>query len=336
MQLVLLSGGSGKRLWPLSDNVRSKQFLPLIEKEDGTMESMVQRVVRQAKEIMQINAITIATNASQIDIITQQLGDTISIVTEPERRDTFPAVALATSYLKFSKGCNNDEVIVILPCDPYTDAGYFRAIAKMIECVEQNVADLVLMGIKPTYPSEKYGYIIPQEEVIEESKEFLKVSRFTEKPSTKVVKELLKQNALWNGGVFAFRLGYMMDIIHKHIQSNCFEDIRNRYQEFPKISFDYEVAEKAQDIAVVPFSGQWKDLGTWNSLSEELKHHIIGNAIMGPHCENTHIINELQCPIYVEGIKDVVVAASPNGILVCSKEYSEEIKKTAENLTSYV
>ena len=95
MQLVLLSGGSGKRLWPLSDNVRSKQFLPLIEKEDGTMESMVQRVVRQAKEIMQINAITIATNASQIDIITQQLGDTISIVTEPERRDTFPAVALA-------------------------------------------------------------------------------------------------------------------------------------------------------------------------------------------------------------------------------------------------
>ena len=196
MQLVLLSGGSGKRLWPLSDNVRSKQFLPLIEKEDGTMESMVQRVVRQAKEIMQINAITIATNASQIDIITQQLGDTISIVTEPERRDTFPAVALATSYLKFSKGCNNDEVIVIMPCDPYTDAGYFRAIAKMIECVEQNVADLVLMGIKPTYPSEKYGYIIPQEEVIEESKEFLKVSRFTEKPSTKVVKELLKQNAL--------------------------------------------------------------------------------------------------------------------------------------------
>ena len=71
MQLVLLSGGSGKRLWPLSDNVRSKQFLPLIEKEDGTMESMVQRVVRQAKEIMQINAITIATNASQIDIITE-------------------------------------------------------------------------------------------------------------------------------------------------------------------------------------------------------------------------------------------------------------------------
>ena len=122
------------------------------------MESMGQRVVRQAKEIMQINAITIATNASQIDIITQQLGDTISIVTEPERRDTFPAVALAISYLKFSKGCNNDEVIVIMPCDPYTDAGYFRAIAKMIECVEQNVADLVLMGIKPTYPSEKYGY----------------------------------------------------------------------------------------------------------------------------------------------------------------------------------
>ena len=100
MQLVLLSGGSGKRLWPLSDNVRSKQFLPLIEKEDGTMESMVQRVVRQAKEIMQINAITIATNASQIDIITQQLGDTISIVTVVTPFRQLPSLQATSNSLK--------------------------------------------------------------------------------------------------------------------------------------------------------------------------------------------------------------------------------------------
>ena len=113
MQLVLLSGGSGKRLWPLSNNSRSKQFLPLLEREvettcgerSRTMESMVQRVVRQAKEANLTNDITLATNASQQDIIVNQLGDTVNLITEPERRDTFPAIALAASYLSLEKMC---------------------------------------------------------------------------------------------------------------------------------------------------------------------------------------------------------------------------------------
>ena len=339
MQLILLSGGSGKRLWPLSNNARSKQFLPLLEKEDGTFESMVQRVVRQAKDAKLTDNITLATNASQLDIITNQLGDTVSVVTEPERRDTFPAIALAASYLKFAKGCPDDEVVVIMPCDPYTEVGYFETIGKMAECVRQNVADLVLMGITPTYPSEKYGYVVPasgNENSLNSQPStlnFQRVSRFTEKPTVSVAEELLKEGAFWNGGVFAFRLGYMMDIVSKYIQSDSFEDIRSRYSEFPKISFDYEVAEKAKSVAVVPFSGEWKDLGTWNTLTGELHRPIIGNAVMGSHCENTHVINELQNPIYVDGLKDVVVAACPDGILVCGKEHSEEIKKTVENLT---
>lgn len=331
MNIVLLSGGSGKRLWPLSNNARSKQFLPLLEKEDGTFESMVQRVVRQASESGLTKNITLATNASQLDIITNQLGDTVSVVTEPERRDTFPAIALAASYLKYAKGCADDEVVVIMPCDPYTEADYFKTIGKMVECVRQDVADLVLMGITPTYPSEKYGYVVP--EASHDNDDFYNVSRFTEKPTVEVAKELLAQNAFWNGGVFAFRLGYMMAIVSKYIQSESFEDIRSRYSEFPKISFDYEVAEKANSVAVVSFSGEWKDLGTWNTLTGELHKPVIGNAVMGAHCENTHVINELQNPIYVDGLKDVVVAACPDGILVCGKEHSEEIKKAVENLT---
>ena len=344
MQLVLLSGGSGKRLWPLSNNARSKQFLPLLEKVDGTMESMVQRVVRQAREANLTEDITLATNASQQDIIVNQLGDSVNLVTEPERRDTFPAIALAASYLKLAKQCADDEVVVIMPCDPYTELGYFETIGKMVECVKQNVADLVLMGILPTYPSEKYGYVVPEAKVSEVSgSRFQKVSRFTEKPTTVVAEELLKQGAFWNGGVFAFRLGYMMNIVRKYmpiINANdddnqiCdFESVRNRYSEFPKISFDYEVAEKAESVAVVPFKGEWKDLGTWNTLTDELHKPVIGNAVMGTHCENTHVINELQNPIFVDGLKDVVVAACPDGILVCSKEHSEEIKKSVENLT---
>ena len=335
MQLVLLSGGSGKRLWPLSNNARSKQFLPLLEKEYGTMESMVQRVVRQARLANLTHEITLATNASQLDIIINQLGETVNIVTEPERRDTFPAIALAASYLKLAKQCSDDEVVVIMPCDPYTELGYFETIGKMVECVKADVADLVLMGIQPTYPSEKYGYIVPENNSSDSCnlRLYKKVSRFTEKPSVAKAEELLKENAYWNGGVFAFRLSYMMNIVRKYITSDSFEDTRARYSEFPKISFDYEVAEKAESVAVVPFSGEWKDLGTWNTLTDELHKPVIGNAVMGTHCENTHVINELQNPIYVDGLKDVVVAACPDGILVCSKQHSEEIKTSVDNLT---
>lgn len=333
MQLVLLSGGSGKRLWPLSNNARSKQFLSLLEKEDGTMESMVQRVVRQVREARLTKDITIATNAAQLDIITSQLGESVSVVTEPERRDTFPAIALAASYLKFSKGCVDSEVVAVMPCDPYTEAGYFEAIGRMAECVMQNAADLVLMGITPTYPSSKYGYIVPQKIQRPAEKKYMQVARFTEKPSMEVAEELLNQNALWNGGVFAFRLGYMMNIVRRYIVPDSFDAVRARYTEFPKISFDYEVAEKASSVAVVPFTGKWKDLGTWNTLADELRSPVLGNAVMGPHCADTHVINELQLPVYVDGLKDVVVAASPDGILVCGKEYSEDIKSAVENIS---
>ena len=332
MQIVLLSGGSGKRLWPLSNNARSKQFLPLLEKEDGTMESMVQRVVRQVQEANLTDNITLATNASQLDIIINQLGDSVSVVTEPERRDTFPAIALAASYLKLAKACPDDEVVVIMPCDPYTEAGYFDTIGKMVRCVEANVAELVLMGITPTYPSEKYGYVVPESEG-KDGETSMKVRQFTEKPNVERARELLSMGAFWNGGVFAFKLGYMMDIVRRYIVSTSFEDTRARYSEFPKISFDYEVAEKAKSVAVVPYSGEWKDLGTWNTLTDELRRAVIGNVVMGPRCANTHIINELQYPIYVDGMKDTVIAASPDGIIVCKKKYSEDIKKAVDNLT---
>ena len=332
MQLVLLSGGSGKRLWPLSNNARSKQFLPLLEKEDGTMESMVQRVVRQVREANLTDDITLATNASQLDIIINQLGDSVSVVTEPERRDTFPAIALASGYLKLKKGCPDDEVVVIMPCDPFTESGYFETIGRMVRCVEADVAELVLMGITPTYPSEKYGYVVPvTDHLMAEGS--MAVSKFTEKPNVERAKELLGMGALWNGGVFAFRLGYMMEIAQRYVKADSFEEMRSRYSEFPKISFDYEVAEKADSVAVLPYSGQWKDLGTWNTLTDELHHHIIGNAVMGPRCTNTHVINELQYPIYVDGMEDTVIAASPDGIIVCRKKYTEDIKKAVDHLT---
>ena len=293
---------------------------------------MVQRVVRQIDESNLTKAITIATNASQHDIITNQLGDKVSVVTEPERRDTFPAIALASSYLKFTRKCSDNEIVVVMPCDPYTEIGYFETISKMVSCVEQDIADLVLMGVSPTYPSEKYGYVVPVIEQNNLSNDYRLVKKFTEKPTIEIAKSLLELGALWNGGVFAFRLGYMMNIVSQYLTSLSFDDIKNRYNEFPKISFDYEVVEKAKSVAVVPYTGKWKDLGTWNTLTDELHQYSIGNVVIGSNCSNTHVINELQHPIYVDGLNDSIIAASPDGILICGKQYSENIKGVIENL----
>ena len=331
MQIILLSGGSGKRLWPLSNNARSKQFLPLLQSPAGDAESMVQRVVRQIGESRLSGTITIATNSSQRDIIINQLGDEVDIVTEPERRDTFPAIALAAGYLSMAKKCSNDEVVVIMPCDPYTETKYFDVIADMVTAVENNAADLVLMGITPTCPSTKFGYVVPCSEDAEKS--ILRVKRFTEKPDVQRAEALLDEGALWNGGVFAFRLGYMVNVLEKYITASSFEELHSRYGELPKISFDYEVAEKAESVAVLPFNGKWKDLGTWNSLTEELSSKAIGNVALGEQTENTHVVNELGMPIFCNGVKDIVVASSPDGILVCGKEYSENIKNYVDNLS---
>lgn len=321
MQLVLLSGGSGKRLWPLSNDARSKQFLPLLKSPDGGMESMIQRVVRQIRNSGLNGELTFATNAAQRDSIINQLGDGFGIVAEPQRRDTFPAISLACSYLSMEKHCLDEEAVVVMPCDVFTESGYFDTIVRMTKAVEDGVADIVLMGIHPDCPSEKFGYIIPEGEG-----EVMRVSRFTEKPSADKAVELLAQGALWNGGVFSFRLGYMRKLVERYVTADSFSELRSRYAEFPKISFDYEVVEKVGNVAVVPFKGIWKDLGTWNTLCEELPDSHIGNVLMGKSNENSCAVNELGMPLFCEGLKDMVVAAGPDGIMVCSKERSEYIK----------
>ncbi|NLD21969.1 MAG: cupin domain-containing protein [Bacteroidales bacterium] len=332
MQIILLSGGSGKRLWPLSNNTRSKQFLKLLPAGGDATESMVQRVVRQIRDAQLTDSIIVATGANQKDIISNQLGGSVEVVSEPSRRDTFPAIALASMYIADKKQCSSSEVVVVMPCDPFTEVGYFQTIEKMASEVEHGKADLILMGIKPTYPSTKYGYVVPSQQ--HNDGIAFSVERFTEKPDEKRAAELISQNAFWNGGVFAFRLGYMTDIVKQQLDVNSIIECYDRYAELPKISFDYEVVEKASSIVVVPFSGLWKDLGTWDSLSGEIKKESIGNVVMGDNNSGTLVINELNIPILCEGAKDMIIAADPDGILVCSKEHSEGIKSLVEQVKS--
>lgn len=331
MNIVLLSGGSGKRLWPLSNDIRSKQFIKIFKKEDGEFESMVQRVYRQIRTVDKEATVTIATSKTQVSAIHNQLGEEVGVCVEPCRRDTFPAIALASAYLHDVKGVSAEESVVVCPVDPYVEADYFEAIKRLGQLAEKGDANLVLMGIEPTYPSEKYGYIIPSNK-----EEVSFVDTFKEKPDAKTAEEYIRQGALWNGGVFAYKLKYVLERAHELIDFTDYEDLFAKYETLTKISFDYAVVEKEKQIQVMRFAGQWKDLGTWNTLTEAMQDSSVGEAILNETCENVHVVNELDVPVLCMGLKDVVVSASPEGILVSDKEQSSYIKPYVDQIDQQI
>lgn len=327
MNIILLSGGSGKRLWPLSNDVRSKQFIKLFKDENGNYESMVQRVYRQVTTVDANAKITIATSKSQASAIKNQLGEKVAICVEPCRRDTFPAIALAASYLHDELGVGENEAVVVCPVDPYVDNTYYEAVGKLQKLAEEGKSNLTLLGIEPTYPSEKYGYIIPVS-----GENVSVVSEFKEKPNTETAKKYMTQKALWNAGIFAFKLGYLLNTAHKMIEFEDYRDLFNKYDTLTKISFDYAVVEKEQSIQVFRYRGDWKDVGTWNMMAEVMADQTKGRAILDETCVNTNIVNELNIPILCMGCKDMIVAASGDGILISDKERSGYMKPYVEKI----
>lgn len=345
MNIILLSGGSGKRLWPLSNDIRSKQFIKIFKKPNANAsagktaaastadayESMLQRVYRQIKTVDPEATVTLATGKSQVSAIHNQLGDGVGISVEPCRRDTFPAIALATEYLHDVKGIPENEAVVVCPVDPYVNDDYFAALHQLWELAQQGTANLVLMGIHPTYPSEKYGYIIP------ETKDAVsKVSTFKEKPDAATAQQYIDQGGLWNGGVFAYKISYVLERAHQLIDFTDYADLFSKYDTLTKISFDYAVVEHEPDIAVMRFNGEWKDLGTWNTLTEAMEESVLGDARLNETCRNVHVINELGIPILAMGLQDMVISASSEGILVADKEQSSYIKPFVDAIDQQV
>lgn len=329
MNIIMLSGGSGKRLWPLSSDTRAKQFLKVLRAPDGSRESMIQRVYRQLREADIDAPIVVSTTDTQQNTIRQQLGAGVDIALEPERRDTFPAIALGAVFLASERGCSPEDTVLIMPVDTYVDGEYFRSMQKMDRAVQGGAADMVLMGIRPTYPAEKYGYIVPK---AEQTSDLMHIASFVEKPPFEQAKNLLDNGAFWNGGVFAFKLGYVLDIVRRYIEPKSYEYLRENYSKLRKISFDYEIVETCDSIAMVPYYGTWRDLGTWNTLSDVMREPYAGKVYSGEGTEDTHIINELDIPIVALGIKNAVITACPDGILVTDKQASSQLKPYVDQI----
>lgn len=331
MNLILLSGGSGKRLWPLSNDIRSKQFIKIFKKEDGSYESMVQRVYGQIKAVDSEARVTVATSKTQVPALYNQLGEGVGISVEPARRDTFPAIALATAYLKDVLGVDENEAVVVCPVDPYVNDDYFETLKELHELAAKGTANLCLMGIEPDHPSEKYGYIIPMSD-----EKVSKVSTFKEKPDRVTAEAYISQGALWNGGVFAYKIKYVLDRAHELLDFTDYYDLYSKYDTLTKISFDYAVVEHESDISVLRFAGSWDDLGTWNALVDAMEESVLGNATLSESCDNVSVVNELDVPILCMGVKDVIVSASSEGILVADRAESAGIKKYVDQFDQKV
>lgn len=327
----MLSGGSGTRLWPLSNGVRSKQFLKVLRDGTGKHVSMVQRTFSKVRDYIPDADVTIATCAEQASMIAEQVQGSFALAVEPSRRDTAPAIMLACAHVLWEQHADPADPVIVLPIDSYVDDAYYEGLSKAADAVQQDASDLVLIGVEPTYPSEKYGYIVPRVP----TGPLRPVDRFVEKPSADKAEFLIQNGALWNCGVFAFGLEYVMRILGAYGNYEGYADLRSRYSELPKNSFDYEVVERAHSISVVPYAGNWKDLGTWSTLTEEMPDTTSGRVVVDGS-SNTHVINELDLPLVVSGVPNAVVVATVGGILVCAKDKSAGIKPLVEQACSSV
>ena len=321
MNIILLSGGAGKRLWPLSTEDTPKQFLRVLENENGELESMLQRSYRLLKSIDTEANIVIAAPESQASLIREQIGDSARIALEPAKRDTFPAIANAVLYLKDELGVNENDSVVVCPADAFADASYYQAIERLSTMAKTSIGALCLLGVEPTAPTDKYGYILPKNNAI-----LSQVNRFQEKPSVEIAKQLINDGALWNAGVFAFKLKFVVDIIEKQFGLNTHSLFINNYHHLPAISFDYQVVEKAESICVLRFQGKWRDLGSWDELSRVISKKV-SHQFESLANNNTTIINVSNVPTVCVGCSDLVIVVSENGVLVSSKEMSSQIKK---------
>lgn len=304
----------------MSNDSRSKQFLKVLPAIDGERVSMVQRVWGQLAKVGLQDSAYICASRAQFDMIEAQLGD-VPFIEEPERRDTFPAIALATTYLA-AHGAGQDEVAAVIPVDHFVDDRYFERIATLEAVLRDSQADLALLGVHPTEPTSKFGYIRLG---VATERPWRKVASFVEKPPVAEAARLMDEGALWNCGVFCFQVGYMQRLLAERGLPDEYAMLRSEFANLPKRSFDYEVVEQAKSIVACAYDGAWKDLGTWGSLAEEMGNPFvgIGDAV---DCERTHVINELGIPVVAMGLQDSIVVASSDGILVADKAKSAELK----------
>ena len=330
IKFILLSGGSGSRLWPLSTESLPKPYLKIMRNTDGTLSSMLQRTWETLADKYGAEHLFVAAGTSQEALLREQLGPDVQLILEPSRRDTFPAIAFACASLA-EYGTEADETVVVLPVDTYADPDFYDKLAELDHIIRERLVRLALIGIRPAFPSDKFGYILTSDKLDSSA---LTVDKFLEKPDLTVAADLIRQGALWNGGIFAFRLQYMLDKLAGLNLPIDRPGLEAAFDKIPRISFDYMVIETETSVACVRYDGRWSDLGTWSEIVRLLDPYIGANVVMDEYSTGTHVINQLPIPIVVSGVPNVVIAAGPDGILISDQKSSHLIKPLIDQVNA--
>ncbi|MDO7786847.1 mannose-1-phosphate guanylyltransferase/mannose-6-phosphate isomerase [Desulforamulus aquiferis] len=335
MKVIILAGGNGTRLWPLSRTNYPKQFLKLKDMN----KSIFQMTLDRSLKLTALNDIYIITNEKYKFLVMgqiEELGYEASknnILIEPLGKNTLPAIYYGVKEIQREK----DEVVVVFPSDHLIkdEASFTDTIFKGIGLTNNY---LVTFGVKPNKPHTGYGYIKPGQVIGEGSK----VDEFKEKPEYLSAQLYLEKGYLWNSGMFMFRTDVFAEEIKKYspIIYNLFNnnDLKDFFEAVPSISIDFGIMEKSQRIAVIPMDVKWSDLGSFDSFYEEFPKDKNGNINFGKdnlvESKNNLIYTDNDKVVALIGVNDLIVIDEKDALLICKKDNAQKVKKVVEKLKS--
>ena len=344
---IILSGGSGTRLWPLSRSMRPKQFISLVNQK-----SLFQQTLLRISQLPDIAPPIIVCNQEHRFMVAEQMQDLgmshDTIILEPVARNTAPAIAAAALRLR-EREQGGDQTMLVLPADHliHGEAAFMEAIALGVAAAEQG--KLVTLGVPPTKPATGYGYILAEEKAVQGVHD---VQEFVEKPDEHTARQYLENgNYYWNSGMFLFTANHYLSALSDYsdqLPSQVHQSLENAiidldflrlsehaYQQCENISIDYAVMERATNVCMIPLESQWSDIGSWGSLWESGEKDASGNVTKGDvllesvQDSYVHAENKLVTAL---GVKGLIVVETHDCLMVTTQEHDQEIKTIVEQL----